>query len=181
MQSRFNSTCKACGYAVREGDNIDRGPFGWVHIACVTIQTPIKRVDVDAPVSTAAVLPTLRDGIFTAKLDDGSHRTIRISTVARENEEEIRFVSLLTGPNNEADYNCVGYIKHGQYSWTAKHRAPAAPLAATVRAVVFADAATLHEMGVAYARESGNCYVCNRTLTTPESMEAGIGPVCARK
>lgn len=27
----------------------------------------------------------------------------------------------------------------------------------------------------------GRCYVCNKRLTTPESIETGIGPVCARR
>ena len=34
---------------------------------------------------------------------------------------------------------------------------------------------------VAYGRELGLCGVCGRTLTDPESIAAGIGPVCASK
>lgn len=29
-----------------------------------------------------------------------------------------------------------------------------------------------------FASQTGNCYVCNRTLTDPESVRLGIGPVC---
>lgn len=32
-----------------------------------------------------------------------------------------------------------------------------------------------------FGRVSGNCMVCGRELTNPESIEAGIGPVCAGK
>lgn len=32
-----------------------------------------------------------------------------------------------------------------------------------------------------YGKELGRCGVCNRTLTNNESIEAGIGPVCAAK
>jgi hypothetical protein len=32
-----------------------------------------------------------------------------------------------------------------------------------------------------YASELGNCYACNRTLTDPESIALGIGPVCRNK
>ena len=32
---------------------------------------------------------------------------------------------------------------------------------------------------VLYGRELGRCGVCNRTLTDPDSIAAGIGPVCA--
>lgn len=31
---------------------------------------------------------------------------------------------------------------------------------------------------MAYARELGQCYECSRTLTDPESIRLGIGPVC---
>ncbi len=31
---------------------------------------------------------------------------------------------------------------------------------------------------LAYARISGNCSVCGRTLTVPESIDRGIGPIC---
>jgi hypothetical protein len=33
----------------------------------------------------------------------------------------------------------------------------------------------------AYGHELGQCGVCNRTLTNPESIEAGIGPICAAR
>jgi len=34
---------------------------------------------------------------------------------------------------------------------------------------------------VAYGRETGTCGCCGRTLTNPESIEAGIGPICASR
>ena len=33
--------------------------------------------------------------------------------------------------------------------------------------------------GKMYAREFGRCYVCNRKLTDPHSVQTGIGPDCA--
>jgi hypothetical protein len=32
-----------------------------------------------------------------------------------------------------------------------------------------------------YGHEIGSCAICNRTLTDPESIERGIGPICAGK
>lgn len=34
---------------------------------------------------------------------------------------------------------------------------------------------------LAYGRELGHCGVCGRTLTHPESIDRGIGPICAEK
>jgi hypothetical protein len=33
----------------------------------------------------------------------------------------------------------------------------------------------------AYGLRTGNCAICNRELTDPESVERGIGPICAEK
>lgn len=37
------------------------------------------------------------------------------------------------------------------------------------------------EASIRYGKELGCCGVCARTLTDPESIEAGIGPICAGK
>jgi hypothetical protein len=34
---------------------------------------------------------------------------------------------------------------------------------------------------VAYGKRTGECSCCGRTLTDPESVERGIGPICADK
>lgn len=36
------------------------------------------------------------------------------------------------------------------------------------------------EAAIRYGHELGKCSLCNRTLTNNDSIEAGIGPVCAR-
>lgn len=35
------------------------------------------------------------------------------------------------------------------------------------------------EYAAAYGRRTGRCMVCGRTLTKKESVDAGIGPICA--
>lgn len=34
---------------------------------------------------------------------------------------------------------------------------------------------------IAYGKEWGTCCICSRTLTDPESVKAGIGPICAQR
>lgn len=41
------------------------------------------------------------------------------------------------------------------------------------------EAAGPREAAIRYGKELGRCGVCNRTLTNNESIELGIGPVCA--
>lgn len=36
------------------------------------------------------------------------------------------------------------------------------------------------EQAAAYGRETGICMICNRTLSDPKSVAAGIGPICIK-
>lgn len=47
-----------------------------------------------------------------------------------------------------------------------------------VLALIARDPVTLSR---SYGQETGTCGVCGRTLTDPESITAGIGPVCAAR
>jgi hypothetical protein len=89
------------------------------------------------------------------------------------------FVSVLTGPQNEADYAFLGTIfSDGNYRHGKKSR-----IARDAKcAIAFEWFWNNHNCLRADLCEffpSGKCCCCGRTLTTPESVEAGIGPVCA--
>lgn len=86
-------------------------------------------------------------------------------------------ISRLVGPNNTKDYKGVAFAKpDGKVIVWAKHRGDTRLVEALE--VLAGDPKAA---GKAYAKASGNCYRCNHPLTTPESIEAGIGPVCAEK
>lgn len=36
------------------------------------------------------------------------------------------------------------------------------------------------DQAAAYGRKTGICMICNRTLTDPKSIAAGIGPICIK-
>lgn len=98
------------------------------------------------------------------------------------------FVSLLSGPNNEADFTYLGVLREGwgsegvRFSTTAKSRmgtdaAPVKAIAWTVHALydrgeIPSSLEVWHE---------GCCCRCGRTLTVPESIASGLGPECAKK
>jgi hypothetical protein len=56
---------------------------------------------------------------------------------------------------------------------------PKAFAAALLAQIDTADKA--HAAVIAYAKATGKCGVCHKTLTDPASIAAGIGPVCAKK
>jgi hypothetical protein len=115
------------------------------------------------------------DGYYTVVFDEGEHRTIRIREVRNGNLAGRRIASYLAGPDNESDYVGFGFVE-GRTVRLWKRFGDDSTLADAWRILVEdPDSAAK-----GYAVESGNCWRCNRTLTDPESIELGIGPVCRR-
>ena len=90
------------------------------------------------------------------------------------------FVSLLTSPDNENGFSYIGVItSKKEFKQTAKSRVSnTAPgyvaFEFTLKKLVE------HKLPVELWHE-GKCGCCGRTLTVPESIETGIGPICANK
>jgi hypothetical protein len=88
----------------------------------------------------------------------------------------VHFVSVLNGPDNETDYRFIGTIFNGQvYAHGRKSNisaeAPSAKAFQWCWANLGSEAWELWH--------SGRCARCHRELTDPESIERGLGPVCA--
>ena len=121
--------------------------------------------------------PVLR-GYFTIVREDGGHRTYRLETKPLTSHfapGKTIVVELLTGPDNTSSYRGVAFATStGLHVW--KRFADSGPDLRKDWAAIIGDP---KGAGKRYAKESGNCWVCGRLLTTPESIAAGIGPVCA--
>lgn len=94
------------------------------------------------------------------------------------------FVALLTGPDNEADYNYMGLLvpTTGQVRLTRASRY--LPETKPVKVFNFFIPRIFAGRGLpaGYAvRHEGKCGRCGRTLTVPESIDSGFGPECAGK
>lgn len=116
------------------------------------------------------------------------HRTYRVERVeASARWKEAFFVKLLTGPNNETDWTYLGKLDDftGQLQLTAKSKltADAFPvkLFNRVMARVWSEDHAAYEQHGFKTHHEGCCGRCGRTLTTPTSVETGIGPECAKK
>lgn len=125
--------------------------------------------------------PKIPNGIYTIKYDDGSYKTLRLRDTfeARAMNMGEQVACYLNGPDNETSYQGFAFV-HGSEILMFKRHAASVELKKTLESLL-ADEETARKMGVEYARMSGNCYICNHILTTPESIEAGIGPICAGK
>jgi hypothetical protein len=128
--------------------------------------------------------------IFTVSNGKGDRHTFRVAHPSKngtKDEDGPLFVGRLTGPDNDADYSYMGIFKpeRGDLVLTgASRRAGLDEDSQVVKVFVWAvrrvrDGKPLPE-GYAIQHE-GRCCRCARRLTTPESIETGIGPVCAAK
>lgn len=108
----------------------------------------------------------------------GEHRTFRIKTQDKDARfaPGERIVSLLIGPDNVSSYKGFGFVMpDGRIAVWKKDRGTKYEELAR-----FLEKLGEHEAaGRVDVHWSVLCRRCNRELTTPESIESGIGPVCA--
>lgn len=95
---------------------------------------------------------------------------------------DVFFVSLLTGPDNEADYKYLGIINALSLTFRRTAKSCAGEQAPSYMAFAYfwgwlSERAEL-PVSVELWHE-GRCGVCARPLTVPESIARGIGPDCA--
>ena len=101
-------------------------------------------------------------------------------------DEKIRFLSLLTGPDNTSDYAYIGILKSdGNVKLTGASRMtaesyPVKLASRVISRIISGDVGPILDAGFDVHHE-GRCCRCGRKLTTPESIKAGIGPECAGK
>jgi hypothetical protein len=115
------------------------------------------------------------NALFTVSNPQGTRYTFRIR---KPKPDMPFFVSLLTGPDNESSYTYLGiYVPQIQaIRLTSKSRYTEDSLPVKV----LRWAVKLPKLPEGYAiQHEGRCCRCGRTLTVPESIDAGIGPECA--
>lgn len=108
----------------------------------------------------------------------GTHFTYRIR--ATKDDDQKFFVSLLSGPDNENDYQYLGLVAGGAFRLTKASKATSE--APSVKAFDYFMRLNGPEMPAQLAVYHQNkCGKCGRTLTVPESVQSGIGPECAKR
>lgn len=98
--------------------------------------------------------------------------------VTKAKQNDIFFVSVLTGSDNISDYTFIGYIKTGVFNWSKKSRISRDSI--SFKAFNWLINNIINIPDVVEIWHEGKCCRCGRILTTPESIERGIGPECSR-
>jgi len=131
-------------------------------------------------VAVVESIATHNGKITISNPETGNHRTFRIKT----QKDDARFapgeriIGLLNGLDNESDYLSFGFVKpDGRIIVWRKHQGTVFERYARMLQHLEYEC---DKFGLV-AQWSATCRKCNRELTTPESIESGIGPVCAGK
>ena len=127
---------------------------------------------------------TAGKAIFTVESPSGDYYTYKVSAPGKDPESPVRFVSLLTGPDNESSYTYLGMLSQNGTGVRLTPRSRFSPQAQPVRVVDWAVKHIMNDIPFPpnyRVHHEGRCGKCGRTLTTPESIERGFGPECWEK
>ena len=129
-----------------------------------------------AKVADAAKFILAGRAIFTVvNTQTGNRFTFKISK--HDKEPNFFWVGVLTGPDNVTSYTCLGRIVNSQYHHNRSSRISEDAQSNKVFSWFWIH---LHDLPkFIEVWHCGYCCCCGRLLTTPESVAAGIGPVCA--
>ena len=111
----------------------------------------------------------------------GNRLTFRVKQPKREEIKGLRFVQVMTGPDNESSYTNLGTIfPDGRYFRSRKSRIGEDALSAKTFAFLWKYVDSIGKLPTIEIRYSNNCGRCGRKLTVPSSIDNRIGPECAK-
>jgi len=121
------------------------------------------------------------NAIFTIANPKGNRYTFRVNYSKKLKKH---FVYLLTGSNNETDYTYMGMliplVNNIILTNKSKYNIESLSVKVFNYALKVINGNKLLLDGY-FLEHEGRCGKCGRTLTTPESIKSGLGPVCRGK
>lgn len=124
--------------------------------------------------ATLTLRSTKTDARYTYK--------VRLADKKQPSDAPAYFVSLLSGPDNDADFTYLGMIFSTGFKLTKKSRLPTTALPVRAFAYFYSNCVVAGRMpSELQVWHEGRCGACGRKLTVPESLVTGLGPECAAK
>lgn len=121
------------------------------------------------------------DATFTIKSKaTDKHFTFRVIK-PKNIDKDLYFVKLMTGPDNTSDFSFFGTVfNRSEFKHSAKARITPDALGVKSFNWFLRHAADPNLAEQVELYHEGFCCRCGRKLTTPESIELGIGPECRK-
>ena len=117
---------------------------------------------------------------FTAKNSETGNRfTYKIK---KHKSNDVWFVSVLSGANNETDYSFFGSInKYGKFSYSEKSKISKDTKSVITFNYIFDKLIANKLSPLVEIWHEGTCGKCGHKLTVPESIDTGFGPDCVKR
>lgn len=144
-------------------------------IAKLKAMPRVERPVEQAPVQQRLIHDEVWPGVYTVE-EEGAPSGYYTFRVALQAEDAAfapgaTILSVLTGPDNNSDYTGIGFLRKGRLApWKSRASQVTDPMRKAVARLLADPESVLR---------AKHCIQCGQTLTTPESIAAGIGPVCA--
>lgn len=95
------------------------------------------------------------------------------------NPTDFFFVSVLTGPQNTSDYTYLGCVTNGRFVNDRRLRIGLEAPSRRAFQWFWRRLQGSQDLSECEVWHEGRCGRCSRVLTVPESIESGLGPICA--
>lgn len=147
-------------------------------------EAPVAPPVAEAPVQNAAAVatpklesPRIFNGTHTLRRTDrDEYYVFRIRTAGERSKlAGKRIVAFQNGPDNENDFEGFAFLDGTEIRAWRRYQGGATEAMAKLLIATLLNENTDPAWEVLSA---GTCICCNRKLTTPESIQTGIGPVC---
>ena len=126
----------------------------------------------------ARVVP---NGIYTVVFDGNGEDYVTLRLVDNfvpDAPKGSQVAQWLIGPDNDQDYRGFAFVR-GTRVFMWRRYANNERLRRALELLLSTE--DFGAYGLEYAKRSGNCWRCGRTLTVPLSISRGIGPICLGK
>ena len=127
---------------------------------------------------------TLAGNATITLLSGNTDRHFTYKIKKSKDKENLYFVNLLSGSDNDKDYQYIGcYYSDTKYFHPAKPWKDMVTMAwpPSLRAIRFFFIRLYTIPSNLHVYHEGRCGRCGRKLTTPESIERGLGPECYKR
>lgn len=112
----------------------------------------------------------------------GTRFTYKVDKPRDDKKSTMRFVRVLSGPDNERSYKYIGFVQsntQGRLNAGKKGTPEASSFKALDWIIHKVTSGVMPDELEFY--HAGKCGCCGRTLTVPESITSGFGPVCIKR
>ena len=156
----------------RKFNKLSPAQYAWAHKLAVDANTPAV-VDVNQTSQFEALF-----NAFEAAKGKGAKRlTLRFDGINVKPNRDLTALWI----TSQTEFEQGDYGMQAKYLGKVTRSAIDSRFSDTVRETIMSAASDPLNAAIKYGKVSGSCSCCGKELTVKESIERGIGPICARK